>query len=210
MALGLARVSRVGGAEALRLEREVDGVDEERRLLLETRGGRWRGGIGGGRCGGQSCTPLMTHGPRCVGPACQFEEVRSRRVRMVDDSNERMRSVRPRGLVGPVIWHVGPSWGSVGPRYQAGTFGVDGDRLRRVKERVARDADARPCLLAFKNSNFFKISRYIESFRRMYKVLNLNKNKNELHSLIKIYEMYFLNLVNLWLNNNYHKQTKIL
>jgi hypothetical protein len=64
---------------------------------------------------------------------------------------------------GRVIWHVGPSWGSVGPRYQAGTFGVDGDRLRRVKERVARDADARPCLLAFKNSKFFKISRYIES-----------------------------------------------
>jgi len=31
-----------------------------------------------------------------------------------------------------------------------------------------------------------------------------------MHSLVEIYETHFLSLVSPWLDNNYHKQTKVL
>ena len=47
-------------------------------------------------------------------------------------------------------------------------------------------------------------------FRHMHKVLNIDENKNYLHSLVKIYEINILSLLSLWLDNNYYKQIKIL
>ena len=44
----------------------------------------------------------------------------------------------------------------------------------------------------------------------MHEVLNIYENKNKLHSLIGIYEMNLLSLVSLLLDNNYHKQMKVL
>jgi hypothetical protein len=42
----------------------------------------------------------------------------------------------------------------------------------------------------------------------MHGVLNIDENKNYLHSLIKIYKTNLLSLINLWLDHNYYKQTK--
>jgi len=44
----------------------------------------------------------------------------------------------------------------------------------------------------------------------MHGVLNIDENKNQLHSLVGIYETNLLSLVSPWLDNNYHKQKKVL
>ena len=44
----------------------------------------------------------------------------------------------------------------------------------------------------------------------MHEALNVDENKNESHSLIVNRETNLLILVSLWLDNIYHKQTKVL
>ena len=44
----------------------------------------------------------------------------------------------------------------------------------------------------------------------MHGILNIDENKNYFHSLVEIYKMNLLSLVRLQLDNNYHKQTKVL
>ena len=44
----------------------------------------------------------------------------------------------------------------------------------------------------------------------MHRILNIDENKNQLHSLVEMYELNLLSLISPWFDNNYHKQTKVL
>jgi len=70
----------------------------------------------------------------------------------------------------------------------------------------------RPCLVHPKNQNYFKILYHIESYDTcmMHGALNIDENKNYLHSLQVNYEMNLLSLNSLWLDNNYQIKIKVL
>jgi len=56
-------------------------------------------------------------------------------------------------------------------------------------------SEVRSCLLSPKKTKFFKDSLSHRIFRRMHGVLNIDKNKNCVHSLVEIDEMNLLSLV---------------
>jgi hypothetical protein len=50
---------------------------------------------------------------------------------------------------------------------------------------------------------FFLNSSSYQIFKCIYRILNMDENKNQLYNLIEIYETNLLSLVSLWLDNNY-------
>ena len=66
-------------------------------------------------------------------------------------------------------------------------------------------------LFSSKNfAKFFLDSQSHQIFRHMHGVLNIDENKNQLHSSIEIDETNLLSLVSPWLDNIYQIQTKVL
>jgi hypothetical protein len=61
-----------------------------------------------------------------------------------------------------------------------------------------------------RNPKRFQDSLSHQILRHMHKALNIDENKNYSHSLTVNRETNLLTLVSLWLDNIYHKQTKVL
>jgi len=61
-----------------------------------------------------------------------------------------------------------------------------------------------------RNPKSFQDSLSHRILRHMHEALNIDENKNQLHSVTVKHETNLLTLVSLWLDNIYHKQTKVL
>jgi hypothetical protein len=87
-------------------------------------------------------------------------------------------------------------------------------RRQRIIRRVLSTSTSPRFSKALFTSNpkhkIFQDSSSHRIFRHMHGVLNIDENKNELYSLVKIYETNLLSLVSLCLDNICHIQTKEL